>query len=1377
MNKRFKFLCAALCWVGLMCWEAGFSQAKEFQFSRLDARQGLSSSAVSAIYKDDKGFLWFGTQAGLNRFDGYTTKVFRHQLNDSATLNDDYISRIYEGPNGYLWLLTRNGFNIYHPAKENFDRHPELTLRNMHLPVNNLQAIIKLKSGFGFVYSKEGLFIYNEQQHNITAQRTPLPNTQLCDVAQALNGDIWCIYDNGVMEKISPDLQKVLHRAEPLPNVIEGTTGFNIFVDNDHELWAYAPGTNGGIWFYQPTTKQFQHYTRESGIIRLNNNILYGMVQDDNGLIWLGTDHGGINIINKKTRSVTYITNQEDDDKSLSQNSITSLYKDQAGIVWVGTYKRGINYYSENVSKFPLYRHRPNVANSLSYNDVNRFVEDTKGNLWIGTNGGGLIYFNRANGTFTQYRHNPANRNSLSNDVIVSMYLDRHDKLWIGTYYGGLDYFDGKNFKHYKHKENDPTSLTDDRVWEIFEDSEQQLWIGTLAGGLNKFDREKQIFTHHKMGPNSIQSNYIAELAEDASKNLWIGTSTGIDVLEKKSGKFVHYGRRQQLSNENIIAIYFDRHHRMWVGTRDGLNLWHPNTQQFQVFREKDGLPANMILDILEDDDSKLWISTPNGLSKINIETTTDGNIRLQCTNYNENDGLQGREFNENAALKTRKGELVFGGANGFNIFNPQLIKASAKRPPIVFTELQVFNQNIQPGDTLGKRVVLPAAMPGTRSITLRYDENVFAISFAALSFANPEKTRYQYKLEGFSNDWLQVDNAARKANFTNLDPGTYTLHTRAASGDGEWYEAANPLQIIITPPFWKTGWAYALYTLLILGALFIARKMIIQRTRSRFAIEQERREAQRTHELDMMKIKFFTNVSHEFRTPLSLIIAPLEKIIAQTHELSQQKQLLLIHRNAKRLLNLVNQLLDFRKMEVQELKVQVAPGDVAKFVKDVCYSFNDIADHKNIRFTYESSIASLPTSFDHDKIERICFNLLSNAFKFTLPNGEIKVSVTAHQQVGFTQLVIAVSDTGIGIPKEKQDKIFERFFQHDVPGTVINQGSGIGLAITKEFVKLCEGTIRVESEPGKGSTFTVTVPFKITDTATVKETLQVEAVHQGETSLPTKPTINTKKQTILLVEDHEDFRFYLKDNLKQYYNIIEAQNGKEGWQKTLAHHPQLVVSDVSMPVMDGLALCKKIKSDPRTRSIPVILLTALTEEVQQLKGLETGASDYMTKPFNFEIMLSRVRNLIAQQATLKKTFSRQVEAKSSDIDIISSDDKFIQQALSIVEKYLSNPDFSVEELSKELFMSRVAVYKKIYALTGKPPIEFIRSIRLQRAALLLEKSKNTIAEVAYEVGFNNPKYFSKYFKAEFGMLPKDYVAAKREAAKAFTGEDLQEEE
>ncbi len=1359
-----------------------FAQQDLYQFDAIDVRNGLSSNQVNSIIKDGKGFIWFGTMSGLNRYDGYNFKIFKHKIGDTTSINDDYISQIIQGPRHTLWVLTRNGWNIFDPRTEKFTTHLQSFLNTLDIPDETFTSVVQDdQKNYWFVYPGKGLYKFNSSSNKTVfynnRSNCSLYSNNVSAITQDHKGFIWIVYTDGIIEKMDAIGNNILYRTNLLQQYSNNQNfEYRLFADADNDIWIYSSNDAKGIYYYKPSSNSLLPINKDSKNIRLNNNIVNGITQDDKGNIWIATDHGGINLINKKNFSVRYLTNNENDNKSISHNSVNTIYKDNDGIIWMGTFKKGINYFHESSLKFPLYQHLSGNPNSLFYNDVNRFIEDKKGNLWIGTNGGGLIYFNRESGTFTQYLHNPSNINSLTNNVIVSLWIDHEQKLWIGTYYGGMDCYDGKKFIHYKHDDKDPSSLADDRVWEIFEDSQQRLWVGTLSEGLELFNRKENKFIHHKPGTgNTIHSYYVSSIMEDKSGNIWIGTAVGVDVLDKRTGLFRHFehieNNTTSLSHNNVIDILQDSRGLIWIATRDGLNLFDPSKKDFKTYRIEDGLPDNTVLTLLEDNNRNLWLGTPNGLSNAIVSISAKNQPFLQFKNYDETDGLQGRQFNENAALKTRKGELVFGGANGFNIFLPSKIKENKTVPNLILTDLQIFNNSIKIGEKYNGRIVLPQSITEAKEITLKYNQNVFTIEFAALGFLNSDKIKYAYKLKGFSNEWLTTDAKNRKATFTNLDPGTYTLQIRASNEDGIWSNEPLSLKINILSPFWLTNFAFFIYGLIIIASLVLGRNMIVRRARLRFKIERERQEAQQLHELDMMKIKFFTNVSHEFRTPLSLIITPLEKLIKQSSQSNDKKQFQLIHRNARRLLNLVNQLLDFRKLEEQELHLKKTSGDIIRFIKEISYSFSEIAENKKISFSFHSSEDMIFTMFDHDKLERILFNLLSNAFKFTPVGGAVNVLADVNNTNHERMLQIKVFDTGIGISKDKQEKIFERFFQNEIPGSMVNQGSGIGLAITKEFVKLHGGTITVESEVDKGSCFIVSLPITPIDEEK-PENLKQEDEGMAELVLNEDfvPTIKTmeakngrsKKKSVLLVEDNDDFRFYIKDNLKLYYNIIEAQNGKIGWQKALSEHPDLIVCDISMPEMNGIDLCKKIKADNRTTFIPVILLTALIGEEQQLAGLQTGASDYMTKPFNFEIFLSKIKNLLSQQDTFKKTYQKQVQVQASEVVTGSADDKFIQHALEVIEKNISNPDFSVGKMSREMFMSRVALYKKLFSLTGQTPLEFIHSIRLQRAVQLLEKNEMTVAEVAYEVGFNNPKYFSKYFKQQYKILPSSYLGGKK---------------
>ncbi|HEX2609260.1 MAG TPA: response regulator, partial [Flavisolibacter sp.] len=862
----------------------------------------------------------------------------------------------------------------------------------------------------------------------------------------------------------------------------------------------------------------------------------------------------------------------------------------------------------------------------------------------------------------------------------------------------------------------------------------------------------------------SVQSDYNSVTLEDHLGNIWFGTSLGVDILQASNGRFLHLAADKKqpgsLSNENIYSLLEDSRKRMWVGTRDGLNLYLPESRSFLSFTRKDGLPDNTIINILEDNQGSLWVSTHNGLSQIKVSGYGKA-VTLSCRNFTELNNLQGRDFNENAALKTSRGELIFGGANGFNIFQPTTLAGAPTSSEVRFTGFDLFNNPVRAGEAYNGRIVLPQSITTTREVTLAYNQNVFSVEFAALDFAHTEQTRFAYRLEGFNPDWLYTDAGIRKAHYTNLNPGLYRLHVRAFDNGHPGAQEA-VLTIRILPPWWYSTPAYIAYAVLLIALLLAARKLILIRARARFQLEQERREARRMHELDELKIEFITNISHEFRTPLSLILAPLEKLQQHPATAEQQKQYGLMQRNVKRLLNLVNQLLDFRKLDVQELQLDTQPGDLISFTREVCAGFAEVAGRKHISFEFSSNLLQLPARFDPDKLEKVLLNLLSNAYKFTRDGGKVAVTIRAEEtELGSlnaqTYCVIEIEDSGIGIEAKDLPLVFKRFHRNSLPENIVNPGSGIGLALVKEFVELHGGTVTVTSEPGKGSCFTVSLPVH-------KEGVEMKADEAPPPPFPEAAALPDTTLTgnrpgnrplVLVVEDHIEFRNFLMESLQEHYRVQTAENGAEAWSYLQQHKPDLVISDVMMPVMDGLELAAKMKRNPATATIPLLLLTARNTEEHQLEGLMTGANDYIVKPFRFELLLQKIRNQLKEQ---RRKPVNQITVSTTEPAAPTADADWLQQLLREVETHIGDAGFSVEQLARQLHLSRAGLYKKLMTLTGKTPIAFIMEVRLSRACQLLKQRQLTVAEVAYEVGFSDPKYFSRTFKKARGVLPSAYA-------------------
>ena len=1354
-----------------------FAQGK-FMFKHLEVSNGLSHSQVNYIYKDSRGFMWFGTVSGLNRYDGYSYKLFQHNQQDTTSIIDNYISNIQEDADANLWINTGSGYVIYDSRKERFKRNVANELRKLGIQ-RNVESIFIDKQKNLLCYVR-GLGVYQYQSASkkllLFAQDGRAGNLSRGIITDIREGKAYYVimFQSGLMECINKRTGKILRKENYIPaNFGINTNKFFVYVDSDNDCWVYTEGSYG-LWLYHANTRSWEYISNmpTKSVYTLSSNVVKDIAQDANGNVWIGTDHGGIDVINKKKGQVINLVNDPTDERSISHNTINCIYRDNTNIIWVGTYKKGISYYSESIFKFEV-DHMSYYANQKNFNnDATILAEDTKGNLWIGTNGAGVICYNKSTGMRQLYQHIPGQESSLAGNIIVSLCASRDGKVWIGTYLGGMDCFDGSRFIHYKHNPNNPNSLANNNIWSIVEDNEGYIWIGTLGNGLQRLNpKTGQFLTFNNRKAQLLTSEYISSLCLGRDDMLYIGTAIGVTTYNIRTGVFERFTTNkrgdQPLSTNNVNQLYVDSRGLLWVATREGLNIFDRKNDKITALFKTNGLPDNVITGVIEDTNKNMWVTTSNGVSNIIVATNPKtGDYSYTFYNYDERDGLQSSEFNMRSILRSSRGEILMGGIRGYNIFNPEIIKYNRTLPKVVFTDLQLFNNSVKVDSVYDGNLILKEGLNWTKEIKLKYRQNVFSVEFSSMNYVLPEKTKYAYKLEGFNQDWLIADENVHKITYTNLAPGTYTLMVKAANSDGFWNESAASLKIVIEPPFWRSGFAYLFYILIIISLLVRARIMILTRERNRYKLEQIELEAKRNHEIDDMKLRFFTNISHELRTPLTLIISPLENVIKVINNDEQKQKLEMVHRNAIRLLHLVNQLIDFRRLDVQGHQVNLSYGDIVAYIKSVSSTFAELSEKKNIRLTFYSAINELRMEFDEDKMGKIMMNLLSNAFKFTNEGGRVEVHLDLLPASGDGQpelLEIRVADTGIGISDDEKDKIFDRFYQVKQTDEHKFGGSGIGLNMVKEFVLLHKGTVEVHNNTGKGSIFVITIPVN-----RKKEEENKVTITEGNVAVLTEKQedlidmqevheVAPVRSTILVVDDNDDFRTFMKDSLKGEFIVQEAAHGKEAWESILDSLPDMIISDVMMPEMDGCELCRLVKSDLRTSHIPLILLTARTAEEHKLEGLETGADDYITKPFNFEILMLRIRKLMERREAAREAFRQQIEVKPSDITITSLDEKLIQKAIKYVEDNISSSELSVEEMSKSLGMSRVHLYKKLLSITGKTPIEFIRTIRLKRAAQLLRESQLNISEVAYQVGFNNPKYFSKYFKEEFGMLPSTY--------------------
>lgn len=1001
-----------------------------------------------------------------------------------------------------------------------------------------------------------------------------------------------------------------------------------------------------------------------------------------------------------------------------------------------------------NYTPFKIYG---SSKNGLSSNVVSSIMEDDKHNLWIGTEGEGLNYLNRETNTYTNYRYSPNNPNSLSSNLVKSIIKDNKNRIWVGTHLGGLNLFNPEtnNFIRFTSKKDDTSSISNDEITSIFEDGKGRFWVGT-NNGLNSFNPETGKFIRNRI--NGLH-DAVFFIYEDAMHTIWVATNAGLYQLKANEIKFTSRlaGGQQILPYNTISCIAEDKKGFFWLGTfRNGLFKLDTKKHRYHKISEADGLPSNNIVGILEDNKNNLWVSTDNGLCKYNPE-------KKSFNIYNIKDGLPGNEFNYKSLLKDSKGEFFFGSLSGMISFFPDDIKQNKNIPKALFTGLKLFNKSINLTNNDG---LLDSNISITKSVTFKSNDNVFAIDFTVLNFIKPDKNLYAYKLVGFEKNWNYV--SIPSANYTNLSPGNYTLLVKGSNNDGLWTSEATQLKIKVLPPFYKTWWAYLIYLCITAAILFVFVRYLLIRA----VLTKEK-------EINELKLEFFTNISHEIRTPLTLIIGPLEKIIDNAQDNpSLNRDLQPIKNNADRLMNLVTELLDFRKAESGKMTLQVSSGNIVKFCKEIFLAFQNMALSNNIDYNFKSESDEMTLYFDKVQFEKVLFNLLSNAFKFTHKGGQISLKIQQDENT----VDILINDNGKGIPLNIQSNIFNNFYQAN-PG--INIGTGLGLSLSKSITELHHGTIKLQSEAEtafkngytcfrislkKGKTHFKTK--ELVEDYIYYDDVKNYNINQTAAIADTAPEITIskeKKYSVLLVEDNIEVRNFIKVALENTYNIYESEDGLIGWETATALIPDLILSDIMMPNMDGLELCRKLKTDERTSHIPVVLLTARSAYIHQLNGFENGADAYVMKPFNLKILALNIHNLLQARETIRQKFGQVVTLEPKNLIINTTEQNFLNKIMNLIENHLADPDFDVPKLASEIGMSQPVLYKKIRALTDLSVNDFIKSIRLKKAAQLLKSAQGNIAEIAYAVGFNDRKYFSLEFKKAFGKSPSEYMQEKME--------------
>lgn len=1343
------------------------SGQSKIRFENYGADDGLSSNVVSYVYQDHEGWIWLGTNRGLSKFDGYNFHTYI--LNNPSTReNYSLINCVFEDSKSRLWVGTEDaGLALYDRRKDDFSYYSTDTSSNC-ISSNLVLSVAEDSAGIIWIATDNGLNRFDpksqefQSTQHVENEASSISHNIIEKVFIDSKGTIWLGTKNGLdtydpasgkARHIKLDAKLRLDKSAPynILDIAEGSNG-NILIGTYSSglfiIEKSSQKTNEKIRNIVPDPDYNRSYTIRSVYKDLDNNT------------WLGS-RGGIYILDPAGNVVSHYVHQVHDQNSLSHISVNNIFEDNTGDIWIGT-RNGLNYVNQVNQAFNYFGFKLDDKSYLNNAEIYAITEASDGKIWLGTENGGINVYDMQTDRFTHVTHSDVDDNSICSNCIKSIIQDRSGDFWIGSFLGGMDHYDITNqrFTHYKNDPGNKNTLSNNTVWALVEDSNAKIWIGTDAG-LDRFDPATRSFDHII---DSLITSPVHTIFEDLAGNIYAGTT--------KDGMFV-ITPDDRVLNYNILArvIFEDSKGRIWIGSGaySGLKQFEMKQGVERTFTMDDGLPSNQIFGILEGENgSDLWLSTGSGLSRFNPDS-------LSFENYTIEDGIQGNTFYYGAYCKSSTGELFFGGQKGLTSFYPELLLKNYNKPPVIITDFRIFNKKVPIGEKFQGEVILEQSISMSDEITVDYKHSVLTFDFVALNYVTSSHNQYTYIMEGFEEEWNPITNN-RSATYTNLDPGKYTFRVKASNNDGIWNEEGASLILIVTPPIWKTT-AFKVAMILFFALLmYLIISFLVKRQNLKNELVMERIKSKELHKIDMMKFQFFTNISHEIRTPISLILSPLSRIMNSNPSKEQiEKDLDVVYKNATRLGKLVDQLLDFRKIEAGKLKLELSKGDIVSYLKKVIYLFKELSDEKRIKLEFFSVLDQIQMYFDADKVEKVLFNLLSNSFKATKAGGKIRVAVslTIHMDGEVDDnininpgeyLQIVVQDTGKGIPEDKRERIFDRFYQGKSTEESINTGSGIGLSLSRELVKVSNGSISLKSQEGVGTEVTVLLPL-IKDDRENQQQTQVpgsdkqQGVDQpAQTAGLQEPEIDQDKSIILIIEDNQDLLEFIISIFEEDYNVISAEDGKAGLELANETIPDIIVSDILMPGMDGKKFCKLIKQDFKTSHIPVILLTALSSKDHEKEGILAGADDYITKPFDPSMIKLRVDHLLSTRRLLREKYSQDNILKPLEKSALSPDDKFINKLIAAIEDNISDPTFGIVKISREIGVSRTQLYRKMNALTEMTVKEFIRSIRLKRACQLLLQGEMNITEVAYNVGFQQVAYFRKCFKDIYKITPSDYI-------------------
>ncbi len=1342
------------------------AQELPLRFRHLTIDDGLSQNAVFALLQDRQGFIWIGTKDGLNRYDGYGFAVYKNVPSDSNSISNNYITALFEDSRGYIWIGTREGgLNRLDPTSGYFRRYSQSSEIPGSISSNRINSIAEDSSGALWIGTSNGL---NRLAAGEAERSQPYfekffhdpekPQSISDDFIEALlvdkRGDLWIGTANGLNRFTPGD-------AQPFPVFVhyfleEGSKGgfmdsrvTSLYQSKNGSIWA---GTISGLNRLQPETGAIESFPHHFRTYRRGWGTVLDIEGDETGRLWLATPDE-LMIFDPARQQFQSIRSEKMSPLSLSSNNLTRLFRDRSGVFWIGTNGYGLNRYDPKADRFFTYLRPRDFPSRIDRFSITALMEDREGILWISAD---VLYrWNRSTDELKSFETDSEHPEDFGNTGSWSMLQDSSGFIWLAGFEGVYRY--NPKTKKYRHFTLG-SGLKEKVAYRVFLDTEGHIWVAS-ENFFSRYNETDGKFTHFRYRQNpATRFVPVTAVYQDPTGIFWLATDDGLARFDPKNEvfRYLRYDPidANSLSNNVVLSITPDPSlpDILWLGTAGGgLNRFDRQEETFRALTEADGLPNNVVYAALPDKAGNLWLSTNRGLSRFNPATR-------EFRNFDVSDGLQSNEFNTGAYFLSQSGEMFFGGIKGLNYFSPENIVDNPHIPRVVLTGLRLFNQVISPKT---HPQILDSLITHKKLVNLSYRENVITLEFSSLDFSAPTRNQYAYRMWGFDNRWI-LSGTHRQATYTNLPAGDYLFQVKGSNNDGVWNEQGARLAIHISPPPWKTWWAYSLYGLAAFGLLYGVRRYEMNRLRLKSRLHLERIEGEKLRELNHLKSRFFANISHDFRTPLTLIIGPMQQLMEKLPDEESQRMLGVMQRNAQRLLQLINQLLDLSKLDAGKMELYLRQGDLVSFLRGVLRSYDALAETKNINVRFSTGREALIMLFDHDKMENIFHNLLSNAFKFTPDGGAVRLSVSlAGGAPNPASVVVKVADNGAGIPAEHIAQVFDRFFQVDDSGSEM-RGSGIGLALVKELVELQRGDISVQSRKGEGTTFIVTLPVESAEVVIAQGQAREAAADFEQVTLASVPDAREGGEEnggiVLVIEDNRDMRAFVRTVLRVDYEVLEAADGKEGVEKAAEAIPDLIICDLMMPKMDGYELCGVLKNDQKTSHIPIILLTARAAAEDKLAGLQAGADDYLIKPFQSDELLARVHNLIAVRRKLIASLDKRAVLSLSELTVTPIDQAFLENVRQVIEREMGDETFGVEALCAEIAMSERQFRRKLKALTGQTPSQVIRSMRLLRARQLLEQNSATIAEISYLVGFGSPAYFTKTFREEFGMLPSEVL-------------------